>query len=288
MSLSETHPPDSTLEPATAAVRDHTDLVPEVALVLGSGLGDLADAAEDAVGVSAGDIPGYPESTVDGHDGRLVFGHLGGTPVVFVQGRVHAYEGYPIWQLTFPIRLVHALGADRLLVTNSAGGIHRNLRPGTLMFITDHINAAFGSPLVGRGAPLRDLPEARTEAAGATKQRSVSEYDVDWTARAEAVARDLGIATRRGTYIWVQGPSYETKAEIRAFERWGADAIGMSTVPEVIQARRLGMSVLGLSTITNPAAGLGDEALDHADVLEVGKRVRADLARLVREIVRTA
>jgi len=288
MSTSETPPPDSMLEAATAAIREHTDLVPEMALVLGSGLGDLADAAGDAVRVPASDIPGYPESTVDGHDGRLVFGQLGGTPVVFVQGRVHAYEGYSIRQLTFPIRLVHALGASRLLVTNSAGGIHRNLRPGTLMFITDHINAAFGSPLVGRGGSLRDLPEAQAEGAGATKQRSVSEYDLGWTARAEAVARDLGITTRRGTYIWVQGPSYETKAEIRAFERWSADAVGMSTVPEVIQARRLGMSVLGLSTITNPAAGLGDEALDHADVLEVGKRVRADLARLVQEIVRTA
>jgi purine-nucleoside phosphorylase len=273
---------DAQLDAAVAAVRETIDLVPEMALILGSGLGELADAASDAVVVEASDIPGYPTSTVQGHHGRLVFGILEGMPVVFVQGRVHAYEGYDMRRLAFPVRLVHAMGADKLLVTNSAGGIHRDFAPGTLMFITDHINFAFASPIAGSGhAPRADVDPERT-------MRHRPFYDAAWTANAQSTARSLGIPTREGTYIWTQGPSYETKAEIRAFERLGADAVGMSTVPEVIQAQHLGMSVLGLSTITNPAAGMGAETLDHKDVLEVGRQVRDDLKTLVRGIVRSA
>lgn len=273
---------DARLSAAVASVRQSVDIEPEIALILGSGLGELADAAENAIHVEASDIPGYPTSTVEGHHGRLVFGYLEGTPVVFVQGRVHAYEGYNMRRLAFPVRLVEALGADKLLVTNSAGGIHRDFAPGTLMFITDHINFAFASPLAGSGhAPRQAVPGGRAE-------RHLPFYDKGWTDRAKAVARDLGIATREGTYIWVQGPSYETKAEIRAFEKLGADAVGMSTVPEVIQAQHLGMSVLGLSTITNPAAGMGAESLNHEEVLEVGRQVRDDLKTLVKGIVRDA
>ncbi len=248
---------------------------PELALVLGSGLGALAEDAEETVSVPAADLPGYPHSTVEGHHGRLVFGRLEGRRVVFVQGRVHYYEGHPARALGFPVRLVHALGARRLLVTNAAGGIDPVFGPGTLMFITDHINLAFASPLSGPNPP-----------GGPRFPDMSAPYDPDWLDRAERVALDLGIATRRGVYLWTQGPSYETKAEIRAFARLGADAIGMSTVPEVIQARHLGMQVLGLSTITNPAAGVGAEGLAHADVLEVGRRVRRKLSRLVRGIVR--
>ena len=270
------------LRPAVDAVSAQIDAAPTLALVLGSGLGDLADAADDPVVVEATDIPGYPQSTVAGHHGRLVFGTLEGTRVVFVQGRVHLYEGYPVSTITMPVRLVHALGADRLLVTNSAGGIHRTLTPGTLMFITSHINAAFASPVVGHGPPPRTLGTGESGEA----QRHRPFYDLSWTERAEQVALDLGLDTKRGTYLWTLGPSYETKAEVRAFAQWGADAVGMSTVPEVIQAQRLGMRVLGLSTITNPAAGMGDAHLDHDDVLRVGQQVRGDLARLVRGIVR--
>ncbi|PEN14496.1 purine-nucleoside phosphorylase [Longibacter salinarum] len=273
---------DARLNAAVEAVRKKVDIEPEIALILGSGLGDLADAAEGSVNVEAVDIPGYPTSTVEGHHGRLVFGQLEGTPVVFVQGRVHAYEGYNMRRLAFPVRLVHALGANKLLVTNSAGGIHRDFSPGTLMFITDHINFAFASPLVGScHAPRQAVPGERSD-------RHLPFYDKEWTKRAKSVARDMGIATREGTYIWVQGPTYETKAEIRAFEKLGADAVGMSTVPEVIQAQHLGMSVLGVSTITNPAAGMGAESLDHEEVLEVGRQVREDLTNLVRGIVREA
>jgi purine-nucleoside phosphorylase len=262
------------------AVRKHVDQKPEMALILGSGLGRLAEAADDTTVVPAPDIPDYPASTVEGHHGQLVFGTLEGTRVVFVQGRVHLYEGYPVQEVAMPVRLVHALGADRVLVTNSAGGINRTFDPGTLMFITGHLNMAFASPSVGSGAvPVRD----RGDDGGADPF-----YDPAWTNRAEQVALDLGLDARRGTYAWTLGPSYETKAEVRALAHLGADAVGMSTVPEVIQAHRLGMAVLGLSTITNPAAGLAAGALDHDDVLEVSERVRGDLMELVRGIVRVA
>lgn len=270
------------MQAAVAAVRARTDRTPQLALVLGSGLGALADDAEDPVYIPASDIPGYPESTVEGHEGRLVVGTLEGTDVVFVQGRVHYYEGHPVQALTVPVRLVHALGARRFLVTNAAGGINRSFKPGTLMFITDHINFAFASPLAGQAVPGRD--QFATKAGDAALHRPY--YDTDWVEAAEAVAQTHGIATRRGTYIWTKGPSYETAAEIRAFAQMGADAVGMSTVPEVIQAHHLGMKVLGLSTITNFAAGLGPDPLDHDDVIAVGQQVRADLSELVRGIVR--
>lgn len=257
-----------------ATIRERTALVPEVALVLGSGLGDLADAAEDAVAIPTAELEGYPASTVAGHRGRLVLGRLEGRTVAFIQGRVHFYEGHAVAATTFPVRLVHALGARRLLVTNAAGGINPSFRPGTLMFITDHVNMAFRNPLAGpydgEGPRFPDMS---------------APYDPEWLGRAERVALDRGIATRRGVYLWTAGPSYETKAEIRMFARLGADAVGMSTVPEVLLARRLGMQVLGLSTITNPAAGLGAEPLAHDDVLEVGRRLRGDLERLVRGIL---
>ena len=275
---------DEDLDAAVAAVREHADASPEVALILGSGLGRLAEAADETTVVPATDIPDYPESTVEGHHGQLVFGVLEGTRVVFVQGRVHLYEGYPVQQIAMPVRLLHALGAERLLVTNSAGGINRTFDPGTLMFITGHLNMAFASPGVGSGAvPARRHDEA---AAGRTGRKPF--YDPAWTNRAEQVALDLGVDARRGTYAWTLGPSYETKAEVRALEHLGADAVGMSTVPEVLQAHRLGMTVLGLSTITNPAAGLAAGALDHNEVLEVSERVRGDLMRLVRGIVRVS
>jgi purine-nucleoside phosphorylase len=259
-----------------AAVRDRVSLAPEVALILGSGLGALAEAASNTTAVPAEAIPGYPASTVEGHEGRLLFGTLEDTPVVFVQGRVHLYEGYPVQRLAVPVRLACALGAERMVVTNSAGGINRTFRPGTLMLITGHLNLAFASPAAGTETP---------SAVGGAADRDRPYYDPAWTDRAEARALDLGLDVRRGVYAWMRGPNYETKAEVRALERLGADAVGMSTVPEVIQAHTLGMDVVGLSTITNPAAGLADGALDHDEVLAVGERVRGDLMALVRGVV---
>lgn len=274
---------EENLQPAVAAVREQTSLVPRIALILGSGLGALADAAENTTVVEGPDIPGYPASTVSGHHGRLVFGMLDDTPVVFVQGRVHLYEGYPVQKLTMPVRLVHALGAERMVVTNSAGGINRTFRPGTLMFITGHLNLAFAAPGVGSARTPRPTGG---EAEGNVRHRPY--YDAAWTDRAEAAARSLDVDVRRGVYAWTLGPSYETRAEIQALERLGADAVGMSTVPEVLQAQELGMRVVGLSTITNLAAGLAEGELDHDEVLEVGQQVRGPLTTLVRGVVRVA
>jgi len=264
----------SDLSAALAVVRQHTDRRPDIALVLGSGLGALAQSAEAPVTIPTSEIPGYPRSTVQGHAGELVFGTLEGVSVLFVNGRAHYYEGHSPAATTFPVRLAHALGAQRILLTNAAGGINRTFKPGTLMLIDDHINWAFVSALAG---PVVDgMPRFPDMSAP---------YSPAWTARAEAAALRLGIDLRKGTYLWTTGPSYETKAEIRAFERFGADAVGMSTVPEAIAAHALGMEVLGLSTITNFAAGMGQESLDHEEVLEVGRAVRADLERLVRALV---
>jgi purine-nucleoside phosphorylase len=259
---------------AVAYVREQSDRRPEIVMVLGSGLGAIAETAEDAVIIETSRIPGYPRSTVEGHQGRLILGSLEGRDVLFVQGRAHLYEGHPIRTVTFPIRLAHALGAQKLLVTNAAGGINPTFHPGTLMFISDHVNFAFVNPLAG---PNTD--------GGPRFPDMSAPYDPDWLDRAEALALQIGVATRRGVYLWTLGPSYETKAEISMHARLGADAIGMSTVPEVIQARYLGMSVLGLSTITNYAAGLSPTPLDHEEVLEVGRQVRGRLERLVRAIV---
>ncbi|MEX1055103.1 MAG: purine-nucleoside phosphorylase [Rhodothermales bacterium] len=262
------------LEQAVARIREETDLRPRVALVLGSGMGDLADSAENPIAVSTSEVPGYPRSTVEGHRGRLVFGSLEGVPLVFVQGRAHLYEGHDVHAVAFPIRLLHALGARRLLVTNAAGGINPLFRPGTLMFISDHISFVAASPLAA--SPSTFDPEHRFVRAL---------YDAEWTDAAEAIALRLGIRTARGVYLWARGPSYESAAEVAAFGRLGADAVGMSTVPEVVAAAALGMRVLGISTITNPAAGLSKAPLAHEDVLAVGRQVRTGLEALIRAIL---
>ncbi|SHK55042.1 purine-nucleoside phosphorylase [Rhodothermus profundi] len=250
---------------------------PEVALILGSGLGALAESVSAAIEVPVQEIPGYPTPTVSGHAGRLVFGRLEGCRVVVLQGRLHCYEGYPPQTVTLPVRLVHALGARSLIVTNAAGGLNPHFRPGMLMLIADHINAAFRNPLVGQ------LDDSCLHMRGAPDM--AQPYDLSWLAIAEAVALRLGIPIRRGVYLWTLGPSYETKAEIRMYRRMGADAVGMSTVPEVLQARKLGMKVLGISTITNMAAGLHSGPLTHEEVLQVGLQVRNQLERLIRGIL---
>lgn len=262
------------LDQALAAVRAHSDLEPELALVLGSGLGELADDVEDATVISTADVPHYPTSTVQGHAGRLVLGTLSGKPVLVIQGRVHFYEGHSARSLGFPVRLAKALGAKGLVLTNAAGGINPDFGPGTLMLITDHINLAFANPLAG--------PVGRGE--GRFPDMS-NPYDEEWREQARNIALTNRIPYREGVYVWTSGPSYETPAEIRYFAHVGADAVGMSTVPEAIQAAALGLPVLGISTITNPAAGLGSEPLDHGDVLEVGRAVRSRLAAWVRGIV---
>lgn len=268
-------PVASDVSDALAAIRIEEARTPRLGLILGSGLGDLADAAQDINAFDTSSLPGYPPSTVKGHKGRLVFGTLEGVDVAILQGRVHSYEGHDNRDITFPIRLLHAIGVRSLIITNAAGGINRNFDPGTLMLITDHINFAFRNPLVG---PNVD--------GGPRFPDMSAPYDPEWIDAAEQWALNDGIRTERGVYAWVLGPSYETKAEVRMLSGFGADAVGMSTVPEVIQAGYLGMRVMGISTITNPAAGLSPVPLDHDDVLEVGRRVRDDLERLIRRILR--
>ncbi len=262
---------------AVTHIRERMTSAPRLALILGSGLGQVADELDDRVVLSTADIPHYPASTVEGHAGQLVLGRLDGQDVAVLRGRVHAYEGLHPRQVTFPIRLLHAIGVERLIVTNAAGGINPTFEPGTLMFIEDHINHAFLNPLAGPN-----------DGDGPRFPDMSAPYDLKWLEESEQAALQLGIATRRGVYLWTLGPSYETKAEVRAFARLGADAVGMSTVPEVIQAVYLGMRVLGISTITNFAAGLSDEPLAHDDVMRVGARVRTQLASLVKAIARSS
>ena len=258
----------------TTAIREHTGMEPELALVLGSGLGALADEVDNPVVISTNELPGYPQSTVEGHAGKLIFGTLEGRKVLFIQGRVHLYEGHHPRALGVPVRLAHALGARRLILTNAAGGLNPDWKPGTLMLITDHINMAMTSLLAG---PVEE---------GEVRFPDMSSpYDPEWTAQAERLAVHRNLQVQRGVYLWTAGPSYETPAEITFFRRIGADAVGMSTVPEAIQAAALGMKVLGISTITNLAAGLHATSLNHEEVLEVGREVRERLADWVRAIV---
>ena len=247
---------------------------PRVAIVLGSGLGFLADEVDDAVRIAYRDIPGFPEPGVAGHKGELVAGTLEDVPVIVQSGRFHLYEGHPAAVAALPIRVFAALGIGTLVLTNAAGGLRPSFTPGTLMLIADHINLMCRNPLVG---PV---------VAGEERFPDMSEpYDRELRALARDAARSARVRLEEGVYCALLGPSYETPAEIRAYRRLGADAVGMSTVPEVIAARARGMRCLAFSTITNAAAGMGPP-LAHAEVLEVGKQVGGDLARLIRHVVK--
>jgi len=265
----------SDVYPALTYIRKTEKRTPEIGLILGSGLGHLATIIKEASVFPTHQIPGFPHATVAGHKGELIIGLLENRTVALLRGRVHYYEGHPIQKVTFPIRLLYALGISRLLVTNAAGGINPHFVPGDLMFITDHIGLLTGiNPLVG---PNSD---------GGPRFPDMSEpYDLAWIEQAEQLALQQHIRTHRGVYLWTTGPSYETKAEIQCFARIGADAVGMSTVPEVIQARYLNMNVLGISAITNRAAGLHKGALTHEEVLLVGQQIRDRFERLVRTII---
>lgn len=262
------------LHETVAFLRERLTRAPAATMVLGSGLGGLADEIQDPVRIPYEEIPGFPRSTVAGHAGALVAGIWEGVEVAALQGRVHLYEGWDPSAVVLPVRALAALGAGVLLVTNAAGGVRPGLRPGDLMLIADHINLTGRNPLTGAVRP------------GETRFPDMSEpYDAAFRRAAEAVALERRIPVDQGVYAAVLGPSYETPAEIRMLARLGADAVGMSTVPEVIVARALGMRVLGISCITNLAAGLGNEPLSHAEVMEVGARARDRLADLVRGVL---
>lgn len=250
------------------------DMQPRVAVVLGSGLGRLADQVAGPVRVPYTAIPGFPVPTVPGHKGELVAGTLGGVPVILQSGRFHMYEGHSAQVAALPTRVFATLGAGTLIVTNAAGGIRRAFGPGTLMLISDHLNLTGRSPLEGDVLP----GEARFP-------DMTSAYDAELRQLAHRVAIGRQTPLVEGVYAALLGPSYETPAEIRMLERLGADAVGMSTVPETIVARARGMRVLGISTITNAAAGISHELMSHADVMAVADRVAERLAGLVGGVV---
>lgn len=252
-----------------------------IGIVLGSGLGAVADAVVDPVIVSYAEIPHFPRSTVEGHAGRIVAGLLNNVPVVVMQGRVHFYEGYSAQEVTFPMRVLGALGLRTVVLTNAAGGIKEGYRVGQLVALADHINGMGWNPLVGPNEPrFGNHPNSGLRFFDMTEA-----YSKRLRALAQTAAEEEGFALEEGIYLAVSGPSFETPAEIRAFRTLGATLVGMSTVPETIVARHMGLDVLGISCITNLAAGLGATPLSHEEVFEAGRKIERQLARLLERLV---
>jgi purine-nucleoside phosphorylase len=259
---------------AAGHIRARTGM-PDVGIVLGSGLGDFTSSLRESVTISYGDIPHWPASAVVGHAGNLVIGSLGGKRVAALSGRAHVYEGHAMHVATFPTRVLGVLGVKQLILTNAAGGINFNFKPGTLMAIDDHINLMGTNPLVGAnddrfGPRFPDMTEAYSR-----RLRQI----------ADSAAKATGVPVAHGVYVAVHGPSYETPAEIRFLRTIGADAVGMSTAPEAIVARHMGVEVLGISCITNAAAGVLPQPLNHDEVMEVARRVRGAFGRLLEGII---
>lgn len=254
--------------------------VPGLGIVLGSGLGAVADSVDDAVTVPYTEIPHFPHSTVEGHSGRIVAGTLGGAPVVIMQGRVHYYEGYTPAQVTFPMRVLGAAGVKTVVLTNAAGGIQPGYEIGQLVLLADHINFMGWNPLTGPNeARFACIPGAGLRFFDMTEA-----YSKRLRLLAHKAAEEEGYELQEGVYLALTGPSFETPAEIRAFRTIGATLVGMSTVPETIVARHMGIEVLGISCVTNLAAGLGAEKLSHQDVFEAGRRVEHRLAALLKRL----
>ncbi|HEU4729054.1 MAG TPA: purine-nucleoside phosphorylase [Kofleriaceae bacterium] len=263
------------MQAAADAVRARTAIAPQIGLILGSGLGGFADGLTGAVAIDYADIPGFPRSHVAGHRGRLVLGERAGARCVAMQGRVHLYEGHDAATVAFPARVLIALGARVLIVTNAAGGLSAAWPPGTLMMISDHIDL------------LRDhaLRGPNDERLGPRFPDMTTAYAPELRARALAAAAAAGIHVEQGVYAAMPGPTYETPAEVRMLQVLGANAVGMSTVPEVCVARHMGARVVGISCITNHAAGITGQALSHAEVTETAARVRATFERLLDAIL---
>jgi len=262
---------------ASNFINAKSNKTPEIGLILGSGLGVLADEINDAAVIPYETIPHFPTSTVAGHEGQLVIGSLEGKQVIAMQGRFHYYEGYSMKQVTFPVRVMKQLGIESMIVTNAAGGINETFHPGDLMLITDHINHMGDHPLIGKndetlGERFPDMSES---------------YDKQYIKLAEECAQEIGLTVQKGVYVGNTGPAYETPAEINMLNILGGDAVGMSTVPEVIVCRHAGIRVLGISCISNMAAGILDQPLTHAEVMETTDRVREDFLKFVKRIIHT-
>jgi purine-nucleoside phosphorylase len=267
---------------AVAVIQSRAQLRPFIGLVLGSGLGSLADTLENRVVISYGDIPGWPQSTVPGHSGQLVIGHLEGCPVVAQQGRAHFYEGYTLQQVTFPIRVMHLMGVTTVILTNAAGGLNRDYQVGDLMLLNDHINFVGMSghnPLVG----------PNDESIGPRFPGMTQTYDRELRQVARRVAQEGGITLHEGVYVCLSGPNYETPAEIRMLRTIGGDAVGMSTVHEVLVARHAGMRVMAYSGITNVCIDSVDTELEtsHEEVLDAGSILVPKLTAILRGVLRS-
>ena len=268
-------PPGGPIIDAASAIRDRLGkLQPKVAVVLGSGLGFFTERIQHAVSIPYREIPGFPEPTVLGHGGELVAGQLAGRDVIVQSGRFHLYEGHPASTTALPVRVFAELGARTLLLTNAAGGIRRTFARGSVMLIADHINLTFRNPLIGKLLPQEErFPDMSDP------------YDHDLRSLARQVARDRRLLLNEGVYAQLLGPSFETPSEIRMLERLGADAVGMSTVLEVIAARARSVRCLGFSVVTNPAAGISPTKLNHEEVMETAKRVTGQLGALIEGII---
>ena len=265
----------SEIDEAVAAVRAQSDVRPRVGVVLGSGLGGFADAVEDAVELPYAEIPGWPVSTAVGHASTLVLGTFGGVPVAVMKGRAHLYEGVPAAKVVFGVRVLGGLGVESLVLTNACGALDPGVAPGTLVAVSDHLNLQGTSPLVG----------PNDEALGPRFPDMTDAYDPAYRALAREAAERLGIRLGEGVYAAWLGPAFETPAEIRMLRAVGADLVGMSTAPEVLAARHMGIRCLALSCVTNAAAGVLPEPIDHEQVLAVGARAAGDLVALLREVI---
>ena len=249
---------------------------PTIGLILGSGLGSLANQIEEAEYYPYETLPNFPISTVEGHAGRLVIGKLQNKTVIAMEGRFHYYEGYSMNEVTFPVRVMKLLGVETLIVTNAAGAVNTSFTPGDLMIINDHINFCGNNPLIGKnlselGTRFPDMSQA---------------FNKDLILKAKNIAKSINLYIKEGVYVMASGPSYETPAEIKMYRLLGGDAVGMSTVPEVIVANHCGMKVLGISCMTNMAAGILDQPLNHEEVIETSNKVKKDFIKLMQEIIK--
>jgi len=265
----------SRAEAAAEFIRSRTALRPEIAIVLGSGLGDFAEGMSDAVRIPYADIPHFPHSTAIGHAGRMVLGRIASTPVAVMQGRVHLYEGYSVKDVAFPMRVFGRMGIRAVILTNAAGGISNGLHPGCLVLVRDHINLQGVNPAAGPnderfGQRFFDMGKA---------------YDPEFREIAQSEAARLGLWLGSGVYAALLGPSFETPAEIQYLKKIGVDLVGMSTVPKVIVARHMGIRVLAISCVTNLAAGLSDQPISHEEVLEIGARVQKEFVALLTAVI---
>jgi len=263
------------IEEAQKFIMERIDETPEIGMILGSGLGIMADEIENPTYINYDEIPHFPTSTVEGHAGRFVVGMLNGKYVLAMQGRFHYYEGYSMKQVTFPVRLMKKMGIEKMIVTNAAGGVNVDYVPGDLMLITDHINFAFDNPLLGKnyndlGPRFPDMSQV---------------YDLETYEKIKDLCKKDNIDLKEGVYLFNTGPTYETPAEVKMARIIGADAVGMSTVPEATVAAHSEMKVVGISCITNMAAGILDQPLYHGEVVETANKVKATFIKLVKEVV---